>query len=169
MSDNSKVIAIIEASTDPAQLRRFIENARRMNAPDVREAAFRRLVEILPEEEPGSVEHDFWRSIHAFEQVLLEERGKTVRLSRTRQKITRVGVMQTLRDFTTSKAPTQGFEMLIERGMPDLTGEAIILRHRDLFEHDVVAAARTRLETAGVNVDQLPALNCPGFAGGSNS
>ncbi len=124
MTDNSKVIAIIDSSSDPKQLRRFIENARRMKAPDVRDAAFRRLVEILPEEEPGSVEHDFWRSIHALEQVLLEERGKTVRLSRTRQKIARVGVMQTLRDFAAKKSPTQGFEMLLERGMPELTGEA---------------------------------------------
>ena len=157
MTDNSKAIAIIDSSNDPKQLRRFIENARRMNAPDVREAAFRRLVEILPEEDPGSVEHDFWRSIHALEQVLLEERGKTVRLSRTRQKIARVGVMQTLRDFAAKTSPTQGFEMLLERGMPELTGEAIVLRHTDLFETDVVVAARTRLEAAGVDVEQLPA------------
>ncbi len=157
MTDNSKAIAIIESSTDPAQLRRFIENARRMKALDVRDAAFRRLVEILPEEEPGSVEHDFWRSIHALEQVLLEERGKTVRLSRTRQKIARVGVMQTLRDFAAKKSPSQGFEMLLERGMPELTGEAIVLRHTDLFDPEVVTAARTRLVAVGVDVDQLPA------------
>ncbi len=157
MTDNSKAIAIIDSSSDPKQLRRFIENARRMNAPDVRVAAFRRLVEILPEEEPGSVEHDFWRSIHALEQVLLEERGKTVRLSRTRQKIARVGVMQTLRDFAVKKSPSQGFEMLLERGMPELTGEAVILRHTDLFDPEVIAAARTRLVAAGVDVELLPA------------
>ena len=157
MTDNSKAIAIIDSSNDPKQLRRFIENARRMKAPDVREAAFRRLVEILPEEEPGSVEHDFWRSIHALEQVRSEEEGKTVRLSRTRQKIARVGVMQTLRDFATSKTPAKGFEMLLERNMPELTGEAVVLRHKDLFDTDVVAAAHTRLVSAGVDVDQLPA------------
>jgi hypothetical protein len=157
MTDNSKAIAIIDSSNDPDQLRRFIENAQRMNFPEVREAAFRRLVEIMPDEEPGTVEHDFWRSIHALEEVLREERGKTVRLSRTRQKIARVGVMQTLSDLATSKTPAKGFEMLLERNMPELTGEAVVLRHKDLFDTDVVAAARTRLEVAGVDADQLPA------------
>ena len=41
--------------------------------------------------------------------------------------------------------------------MPKLTGEAIVLRHTDLFDPKVVDAARTRLVAAGVDVDQLPA------------
>jgi hypothetical protein len=45
----------------------------------------------------------------------------------------------------------------LDRGMPELTGEAVILRHTDLFDPEVVAAARTRLVAAGVDVDQLPA------------
>ena len=150
MSDHSKTIGIIAACSDPKRLRAFMANANREGAEDVRAAAFRRLVEVLPEAAPGSVEHDFWRTIHAFEQVLTEERGKTTRLSRTRQKIGRVGIMKTLADFALSKKPTPGFKMLLDRDMPELTGEAIVLRHANRFAEEVVAAARARLTAAGV-------------------
>ncbi|MFT4783436.1 MAG: hypothetical protein ACI9IV_001174 [Paracoccaceae bacterium] len=155
VANYSRVLEAIAASKDPKQLRRFQENAREKGVPEIVEAAFLRLLEILPDEVPGSVEHDFWKTIHAFEEILREERGKTVRLSRTRQKIGRVGIMQTLQDFATSKAPTEGFNMLIERKMPELTGEALILKHRDSFDADVTAAARARLIEAGVEIESL--------------
>ena len=129
MSQHSRVIAIIEACEDPGRLRVFMDNGRRQGAETVWQAAFRRLIEVLPDEAPGTIEHDFWRTINAFEQIRTEERTKTTRLSRTRQKVARVGVMQTLTDFALSKKPTDGFDMLIARGLPELTGEAIVLRH----------------------------------------
>ncbi len=155
MADHKKVLASIAVATDPAKLRTLRENAQRLGVPEVEEAAFRRLVEILPEEAPGSIEHDFWKTIHAFEEILRDERGKTVRLSRTRQKIDRVGVMRTLIDFAVSKTPTDGFNMLIERGLPELTGEALVLKHASHFEPTVLEAARSRLEGAGVDTAKL--------------
>jgi hypothetical protein len=155
MSDHTKILASIAASTDADQLRRFRENAQKKGVTVVADAAFRRLIEILPEQAPGSIEHDFWMTIHAFEEVLRDERGKTVRLSRTRQKIGRVGVKQTLIDFATSKAPTDGFNMLIERGLPELTGEALVLKHSGAFDLGVQNAAKQRLEDAGVDITEL--------------
>ena len=158
MTDHTKVLATIAKSTDANQLRRFRENAKRMGVTVVADAAFRRLIEVLPEEAPGSIEHDFWMTIHAFEEVLRDERGKTVRLSRTRQKIGRVGVKQTLIDFATSKAPTDGFNMLIERGLPDLTGEALVLKHSESFDSNVQIAAKQRLQDAGVDIIKLQSI-----------
>ncbi|PZP29849.1 MAG: hypothetical protein DI613_11185 [Kocuria rhizophila] len=155
MSDHAKILASIAGSTDAGQLRRFRENAQRIGVTAVADAAFRRLIEVLPDQAPGSIEHDFWMTIHAFEEVLRDERGKTVRLSRTRQKIGRVGVKQTLIDFATSKAPTDGFNMLIERGLPELTGEALVLKHSEAFNPEVQSAARQRLEDAGVDITKL--------------
>jgi hypothetical protein len=114
-------------------------------------------VEILPEEAPGTVEHDFWQMIHAFEEILGQERGRTTRLSRTRQKVGRVGIRQVLVDFATDRRPTEGFDMLIERNLPEMTGEAVILRHPYQFDAAIVQAARTRLAAAGVDPDSLPA------------
>lgn len=102
------------------------------------------------------MEYDFWRTIHAFEHVLSEERGKTTRLARTRQKVARVGEAETLEDWALSEKRTDGFNMLIERNMPELTGEAIVLRHPHRFGAKVVAAAMRRLEEVGINIAALP-------------
>ncbi|MBY3565691.1 hypothetical protein [Rhizobium laguerreae] len=156
MLDHARIKAQIAACNDPEKLRRWIINARNKNETDISEAAFRRLIAIMPQEQPGTVEDDFWQTIHAFEHILTEERGKTTRLARTRQKVARVGVIETLKDWALRDHHTDGFEMLLERSMPELTGEAIILRHRESFEQIVVEAAGTRLKSAGIDVSTLP-------------
>jgi hypothetical protein len=156
MTDYSKILALIAACDDAGKLRTWIANARKENQKEIEDAAFRRLIQILPKEAPGTVEHDFWRTIHAFEHMLSEERGKTTRLGRTRQKVARVGAIETLRDWAMASKSTDGFDMLIERNMPELTGEAIVLRHGKRFDTAVVSAATKRLEDAGVDVSRLP-------------
>lgn len=155
MPDYSKILALVAICDDPAKLRTWIENARKGKQKEIEDAAFRRLIAILPKEAPGTVEYDLWQTIYAFEHVLSDERGKTTRLSRTRQKVARVGEAETLKDWALSTKSTDGFKMLIERSMPELTGEAIVLRHAGKFESDVVAAARKRLDEAGVDLDAL--------------
>jgi hypothetical protein len=143
------------------ELRNWRDNARRHGQAEVEAAAFRRLVSLVPEMQPGSVEHDFWTTINAFELILSDERGKTTRLGRTRQKVGRVGVVATLRDWAMSTKATDGFLMLLERQMPELTGEAIVLRHPALFADEERAAARQRLVDAGVDVERLPLTSRP--------
>jgi hypothetical protein len=152
MSDNRMALAFISTSQDKAALTQIVENARRKGAAEVEAAAFKKLIAIVPEALPGSLEHDFWTTIHAFEFVLTQERGKTTRLARTRQKVQRLGVAATLIDWAYGKQ-TDGFDMLIERGMPELCGEAIIVRHADCFPAAVVAAARQRLLDVGYDQD----------------
>jgi hypothetical protein len=102
MSDVAKILALFENCSDPERLRSWIRNGREKGEPRVADAAFRKLVSVLPKEKLGTVEHDFWQTIHAFEHVLSEERGKTTRLARTRQKVARVGEIQTLQDWALS-------------------------------------------------------------------
>jgi len=150
------MLGLIETCDNPDLLKSWIRKVRDKGEARVADAAFRRLVSVLPKERPGTVEHDFWQTIHAFEHLLSEERGKTTRLARTRQKVARVGEIQTLKDWALSAKSTDGFAMLLERNMPELTGEAIVLRHSQQFDGDVVAAARRRLEEAGVDITALP-------------
>ncbi len=138
------MLQFVEGCDDPKLLRQLIANARRLKADDLVAAAFRKLVSIVPDEKPGTIEYDFWCTIQAFEQLLSEERGKTIRLSRTRQKLARVGVVNILSDFATSR-PTDGFLMLAERDMLDLAGETLVAKYPDRFAPETVAAAASRL------------------------
>lgn len=155
MSAHDKIQAFIARCEDPTQLKTMIANAKARGEDEVALAAFRRLVLVSPSETPGSVEHDMWQTIFAFEHLLKEERGKTTLLARTRQKINRVGVIETLKDWAAAKQETEGFRMLLERGLPELTGEAIILRHPQLFPRAAVEAARARLVGAGVTAPDI--------------
>lgn len=148
----------IEAATEPAALRRIMENADRLGVRAVYDAAFRRFAEVSAEGAPGTVEHDFWRAIHALEAALSSERGKTTRLSRTRQKLARVGVTRTVDELATAPEPSDGFAMLVERGMWELSAEALVLRHIGSFPPKTVEAARTRLAAAGCDPDALPPI-----------
>lgn len=146
-----RALKAIESSSDPKGLRQIATNARERGELTVARAADVRLYEILPSEKPGSFEYDVWRSIYALEGTLTNERGKTTRLGRTRQKIARVGELQTVHDLIVgTKKPSEGFTMLIERGMPELTFEAVALRHPDRFDQMTLDAASRRLKSISV-------------------
>jgi hypothetical protein len=146
----ARALSAIAATTDEATVRGLLANAERLGSQIVADAAVRRLAEILPAGDSSAVALDFWRSIHALKEVLTRERRKTTRLSRTRQKIARVGVVETLRDLALSSTPSEGFDLLLARKMADLTAEAVVLRHPLKFSEDVQVAASARLVDAGM-------------------
>jgi hypothetical protein len=154
-NNDKKILAFVERCENPAELESLIRNATKLGNAPVAEAAFRKRISLVPAERPGSVEHDFWQMVQAFEFTLSEERGKNTRLSRTRQKVAKAGVVQTLRDWAVGSQETAGFRMLLERGMPEFTGEAITLRHPEHFEPPVLEAAQQRLTAAGVDLSSL--------------
>jgi hypothetical protein len=154
-NNDKKILAFVERCENPDELESLIRNATKLGNALVAEAAFRKRISLVPAERPGSVEHDFWQMVQAFEYTLSEERGKNTRLSRTRQKVAKTGVVRTLTDWAAGSQETKGFRMLLERGMPEFTGEAITLRHPELFEPPVLEAAQRRLTAAGVDLNSL--------------
>jgi hypothetical protein len=146
----ARALALIAACDDSDKLKRMAANARRLGETEIERAASFRLYTILPSAEPGTLEHDVWRSIHALEGALKDERGRTTLLGRTRQKIARDGERRTVADLVRGKA-SDGFRMLVDRGMVDHTFEAVALRHQALFEDEVVSAATDRLRAAGAD------------------
>lgn len=149
MSKNQKLLDIIATCEDEMKLRNWISNANREGAEEVEDAARRRLIEVRAEkdiDDPNDpVVLDFWKSITALENELSEERGKTIRLSRTRQKIARVGVEKTLADLALQIQPSDGYHLLKARNMLDLSAEAVVQRYPKRFGQDVLEAARLRL------------------------
>jgi hypothetical protein len=154
MADHSKILAYIDKCDDPQKLRDLIKNAKKQGESELANAAFRKLVSLVPGEDPGTLEHDFWSSIQAFEQIKGDAAGKTIKLGYTRRMVKTKGIAETLKGWALGKE-TEGFDSLIDLGMPELTGEAIVLRHPTQFTPDVVKAARARLVAAEVDPERL--------------
>ena len=138
----------VAGCSNPKELRGIADNAKRLGNTEVEVAALRKLYAVSPEAEPGTLEYDVWQSIYALEGSLKDERGKTTLLSRTRQKIARDGETLTVADLV-RKPPSEGYRMLIARGWPELTFEAVALRHPEHFDESTLAAARNRLDGTG--------------------
>lgn len=151
---SQKALDFIARCDSPKALRQMALNAAGERNLEVQKAAKLRLYAILPSEEPGTLEYDVWQSVHALEDTLTDERGKTVRLSRTRQKITRDREQKTVSDLILGKQ-SQGFDLLLERGLARLTFEAVSLRHQGRFSEDVLTAAEKRLSASGVDPKKL--------------
>ena len=147
----AKMIEFVATCDDPAKLRNIANNAKRAGANDLFDAAKRRLFAVLPSEEPGTLEYEVWQSIYALEHTLKEERGKTVLLSRTRQKIKSHGEHRCVADLVCGKQ-SEGFDMLLDRAMLDLSFEAVALRFAGDFSPEVLDAARARLDGVGYQV-----------------
>ncbi|KQS49497.1 hypothetical protein [Sphingomonas sp. Leaf198] len=144
LTDISRALALITDCSDPEKLKKMAANARRLGETDIERAASLKLYSVMPSAEPGTLEHDVWRSIYALEGALKDERGKTTMLGRTRQKVARDGEAKTVADLVRG-TPSDGFRMLMERDMEDHTFEAVALRHRNRFDDDILAAASARL------------------------
>ncbi|WP_310531809.1 hypothetical protein [Novosphingobium sp.] len=149
-----RALARIAQCNEPKDLRQIAANAIKQGQHRVRHAAELRLYDILPAAKPGTLEYDVWRSIYALEGALKAERNKTTLLARTRQKIARDGEHKTVADLVSGKV-SDGFRMLVDRNMPELTFEAVALRHAQDFDEDVVQGAEARLGAAGFKADQL--------------
>jgi hypothetical protein len=149
------MLRFIQSCNDPLKLEAVAANAKKQKILEVQHAALLRLYAIKPSQAPGTIEYEVWQSVFALEGALKEERGKTVLLSRTRQKIKRDGELKTIADLVLGKNPSDGFQMLIERNMPELAFEAIALRHPSEFNETIRTAATIRLHEAGFDPCQL--------------
>jgi hypothetical protein len=63
-------------------------------------------------------------------------------------------VYQSLIEWTRGKAETEGFKLLVQAGLPEFTGEYLVVRYVERFPEDVVNAARERLTLHGISLPQ---------------
>jgi len=137
------------------ECRTVMQRAAQRNLPDVRTAVFKRLCELqgAANDDPADpMIRDFHETLAAYEQLLSEKNGKPTRASRTRQKITNKGIHKSLAEWTKGKEETNGFKLLVDVGMPQYTGEHLVLRYASRFPEDIVALARDRLISNGIEV-----------------
>jgi hypothetical protein len=137
---------------DKDKLRNWMNNAKRLGRDDVYRAALRQLCRVEGRDIDDPLESEFAVVMRALEEALTAEAGSTKRLNRTRQKLDRVGVRQTLADLALKPKPSLGFIKLLEFNMADMSAEALILKYRDEFEPRVVEAATKRLREHKIEV-----------------
>jgi hypothetical protein len=144
------VLAQIARCAEPALLRRWIKNAEKAGSAAVERAARLRLYEVLPSASPGTLEYDVWQSIYALEDLEGRKKGKTVRLQRTRNMLKERKEAGTVAHLVLKRSASAGFRMLLDYELPELTFEALVLKHRERFDAHVIEAARDRLSSEGV-------------------
>ncbi len=137
----------INNSTSIKDLRTFMSNARKVGRMDLYWTAFRRICELQARPDQQPVASDFWVAIAAVEELLFIKHGRRLKAQRTRNQVKKVGEKQCLADWVMRPTETKGFHMLLDAGLVDLTGEAIVLKYgTDVFEPDIVLAAEARLK-----------------------
>jgi hypothetical protein len=137
--------------SDPKLLRNLLQNAARAGRNDLVLKCQVRLAKLEGARYRTALEREFWAAVAAAEELASLKNDKKTRLSRTRQKVARVGIKQCLEDWACYKGTTQGFDILVEGGHPELTGEAIVVRHAGEFRPEIVESARRRLLDHGID------------------
>jgi hypothetical protein len=140
-----------DSLSDPKLVRGLLENAKRAGRQDLVLRCQVRLAKLEGARYETELEQEFWAALAAAEELASQKNGKKTRLSRTRQKVARVGIKKCLEDWAFHTGTTQGFDILVEGGHPELTGEAIVVRHASEFSEEAVASARKRLTDHGID------------------
>ena len=152
-SQEAGALALIATASDPDKIRRIADKARGISEL-VERAALRRIIELESRGEVGTVEHDCWSMILAVEAIRRQVRGKKSPMNRLRPKIAREGEVAALEYLARNRS--DGFQEVLEYGMPELTAEAIVIRHGSpTFSETAVRMARKRLEEAGLDSDAV--------------
>ena len=139
----------------PNECRIVMSRAQERQLPEVYNAAFKRYCELTGEanDDPSDpLIADFYKTLAAYEQLLTEKNERNTSASRTRQKISNKGVHQSLIEWTRGKTETNGFKLLVDKGMPEFTGEYLVVRYAARFPQDVVVLAKQRLGEHGISV-----------------
>jgi hypothetical protein len=154
-SRETSALAVIAASDDVEKVRGIARNARG-KSDLVERAAIRRIVVLESRGEPGTVEHDCWGMILAVEEIRRQVRGRKSPMNRLRPKIAREGETAALEYLALHES--DGFREVLDYGVPELSAEAIVIRHgTPTFSAKAVAAARNRLQEAGYDPDRIAA------------
>jgi hypothetical protein len=137
----------------PDECRTAMERALKRNLSNVYDAAFKRYCELVgrSNDDPSDpLVCDFYKTLAAYEQLLTEKNGRNTAASRTRRKIDNKGIHQSLIEWTRGKVETNGFKLLVSKGLSEYTGEFLVVRYSSRFPDDVVALAKQRLVEHGI-------------------
>jgi hypothetical protein len=124
--------------------------ATRLGRDDVYVDAFKQLCRAAERGQDDPLDAAFTPVMMALEHVFADKAGESRRLLRTKQTLSRYGIVHTLGELALKSKASDGFIKLLELGVADMTAEMLILKHRDRFDDEVILAAEDRLREFGV-------------------
>ena len=138
---------IISKLKTPEQCIQLAKNVIERN-PDLAKEARRRAVELraIAYGSTRRVELELLKALYAYEEVLTEKNKKTTRASRTWQMIKKYGIIIAAERAVDRPIEPNGYKVLVQMGMQDLTFESVIVRYPDAFNEGVVVRAQDRLK-----------------------
>lgn len=145
-------LAQIARSTSIEGLRTIRANARGKSEA-VWKAALERQIDLAASAYDDPVARDCWRMVLSVEELRREGGRRVWRMNKLRPKIDRDGERAALEYCALNK--TDGFQEILDYGLPHYLAEAIVLRHPSAFTVEVRDKAAQRLTKAGVDLQAL--------------
>ena len=145
----TSALSQIARSTSVENLRRIRANARGKSEA-VWKAALERQIELAASDFDDPVARDCWRMVLTVEELRRENGRRVWRMNKLRPKIDRDGERAALEYCALNR--TDGFQEVLDLGLPHYLAEAIVLKHPAAFSEDVRAKAAKRLADAGVDL-----------------
>src|SRR5215212_5175593 len=110
-----------KALKTPEQCQTVMQRALAKQETELYAAAFRRYCKLsgAAHDDPSDpLVRAAFEAVAAYEQTLFDKHGRRVAASRTRQKISKKGVHQSLLEWSKLRGNRPGFHALIEAGLP---------------------------------------------------
>lgn len=157
---NEQIDAALSQMYSTGRLKNFIYNAGRRKDLYAVEAGHRRIKEILTDELEGKSDfkNEFMRYVEAYETVLSEENQTKKIATRTRQRIYKIGAVQTMINLLEKPPNTYGLELLARKGRLDCAYENIVFDYPMYFTQKHLLEAEKRLRPVKHLLPPFPIL-----------
>ena len=100
------------------------------------------------------------QAVYAYERVMTLERGRKTRATRQWQMVTKLGIIVAMESIVKNPTESAGYQALVKMGMQDMSFEAVVVRHPDVFSVEAVAQSKQSLDAlmapAAVAVSAVP-------------
>ncbi len=138
---------VIETLETPKECDQLIANVEKRN-PELARRALRKKIELqaVKHGAKSDTEREAWQTLYAYEELLSKMRGRNTKATRTRQMIDRYGIIKTIEKLVTKEDERTGFIILAQRGLLDLTAEALVLRYPQMFSPEANTISEKRLK-----------------------
>ncbi|HEU4929214.1 MAG TPA: hypothetical protein VFU38_05240 [Candidatus Krumholzibacteria bacterium] len=112
-------------------------------------AARRKAIEIKASTHKATTEAEehSLQAVYAYERVMTLERGRKTRATRQWQMIAKLGIIAAMESIVKNPTESAGYQALVKMGMQDMSFEAVVLRHPDVFSAEAVAQSKRSLDS----------------------